>query len=150
MNKVKAFTLTEILVVMIISTIVISLAFTVLNMVQKQVSVIKKTIDIKENIQSLERVLWRDFNEFGHAELNGNQLYFKSLIDSVSYTINDEIIIRNSDSINLVALSSIFYLDGEVCKKGHVDAIKVNFKAPYSSNDLFIFGYKDASFYLNQ
>ncbi len=149
MNKVKAFTLSEILVVMIISTIVISLTFTVLNMVQKQVKVIKKSIDIKENIQSLERVIWKDFNQFGYGELEGNRLQFKNPIDSVVYSIHNDVIIRDADSIFLVPLSYTFYLDKEVKKQGSVDAIKINFSNPYTSYDLFVFGKKDASFYLN-
>ena len=150
MSKIKAFTLTEIIVVMIISTMVISLAFAVLKMVHKQTNSIKKIIKMKENIQVLERLFWKDFNEFGSAELKGNQLFFTNLVDSVSYKLDNKMIIRNNDSIHLVELSSIFYLDGEINKQGAVDAIKVNFKKPFSGSDLFVFGHKDACFYLNQ
>ena len=150
MIKIKAFTLTEIMVVMIISSMVISLAFTVLKLVYKQTSMIKKTIEMKHNIQVLERLFWKDFNDFGVAELKEDRLFFKSPMDSVFYKISDNMMIRNNDSIYLVDFSSVFYLDGVINKKGKVDAVKINFEESFSGSDLFVFGYKDASFYLNQ
>lgn len=43
-NKVKSFTLSELLVVMIITAIVVGMAFSVLRLVQKQIHTIQKTM----------------------------------------------------------------------------------------------------------
>ena len=47
-HKVKAFTLSEMLVVLVVASILISMGFLVLNMVRKQVQVIQKNYQLKQ------------------------------------------------------------------------------------------------------
>ena len=63
-KKIKAFTLSEMLVVLVISSIVIAAAFLILTMVQKQFMVVQKNINNKQEINFFERLLWRDFNTY--------------------------------------------------------------------------------------
>lgn len=140
----------EILVVMIISTIVISLAFVILGMVQKQISVIKKTIETKENIQQLEHWLWNDFNNFSSISYQDSQLFFKHEIDSVVYKIDNGYIIRNEDSLLLPLNNIVLYLDGKKVKSGGIDATEVQFNNPYNLSRIFVFSTKDARYYMNK
>ena len=61
-KKVTAFTIAEMLVVLVISGIVISLTMLILSLVQKQLSIINTNNEKTTEIQLLERVLWQDFN----------------------------------------------------------------------------------------
>ena len=148
MNKAKAFTLTELIVVMIISTIVISLAFTALSMVKRQIGHIQKRTEIKNELISIEKVLHKDFNWYGLGELSNNSLKFKNPIDSVKYTFEDKFLLRNKDTIKIAISNLAVYLDGKTVKKGKVDALK--FEATDLNNRAtFIYTVKDAAFYLN-
>ncbi|CAL2063779.1 type II secretion system protein [Tenacibaculum sp. 190524A05c] len=148
MNKVKAFTLTELIVVMIISTILISLAFTALSMVKRQIGHIQKRTEIKNELISLEKVLHKDFNWYGLGEFNTNRLKFKNPIDSVKYTFEDNFLLRNKDTIKIAVSNLAVYLDGNTVKKGKIDALKFE-TTDLNNRATFIYTVKDAAFYLN-
>ncbi len=148
MNKVKAFTLTELIVVMIIFTIVISLAFMALSMVKRQVGHIQKRTVAKEELIGLEKVLNKDFNTYGLADFSGNNLSFKSPIDSVNYVFEEGFLLRNRDTIKISISNLTFFLDGNNVKKGNVDAIKF-ISTELNNRATFIYTIKDAAFYLN-
>lgn len=148
MNRVKAFTLSELIVVMIISTIVISLAFMALSIVKKQISDIQKRTEIKNELFALEKVLYKDFNFYGLGDFSTNKLKFKNPIDSVNYAFEDNFLLRNKDTIKISVGNLAFYLDGKTVTMGKVDALKfeaieLNYRAT------FIYALKDAAFYLN-
>lgn len=148
MNKVKAFTLTELIVVMIISTIVISLAYVALSMVKKQVGHIQKRTISKEELLSLEKVLHRDFNSFGIADFTNSELRFKNPIDSIKYIIEDNYILRNKDTFHVPLSEVTLFLDGQKVQKGKVDALRFTTKN-LTNRATFIYTVKDAAFYLN-
>lgn len=148
MNKVKAFTLSELIVVMIISTIVISLAFMALSMVKRQIGHIQKRTVLKEELLSLEKVLNMDFNRYGIANFNINVLKFKNPLDSTTYTIEENWVLRNKDTFNIEASNVLFFLDGNTVKKGKVDALKFTAKN-VNERITFVYSIKDAAFYLN-
>lgn len=151
MKKIKAFTLTEILVVMVISTIVVSLAFMVLGMVQKQIKIIQNHKNIKENIKQVEKLIWKDVNEFNYAYLKSkSEMYFCNEIDTIYYKITDNFIVRGIDTLLLPIKHEDFFLDGEKISIGAFDAIKITFEEPYTRSNVFAFGVKDASFYVNK
>ena len=150
MKKIKAFTLTELLVVMAVSTIVISLAFLVLTMVQKQLNVIKRGIDKKQIIEHLDRVFWKDFNECKKVSLNNEKLFFEKDMDTIVYNFEEKIIVREKDSFPIQINHKSFYLNGLKVKNGSIDALKLVFDDTYVNNTLFVYKRKDVSFYLNE
>ncbi len=61
-SKVQGFTLQEMVITMIISTIVIGLAFSVLTMVQRHMWSIQKNFELNTEYNRLEQALWIDIN----------------------------------------------------------------------------------------
>ncbi|CAL2079802.1 type II secretion system protein [Tenacibaculum sp. 190524A02b] len=151
MKKVKAFTLSEVLVVMVISTIVVSIAFLVLSMTQKQMKLIQTNLEYKQDIQHLERVLWKDFNEAHLIEQKTKEVFVAiKQNDTVPYTILDNVVLRDKDSFFVAVKEKVFFFNGKETQKETIDAIKLFFDKTYTNKELFVYTNKDASFYLNQ
>ncbi|MCD8406214.1 PulJ/GspJ family protein [Tenacibaculum finnmarkense] len=149
-KKIPAFTLSEMLVVLVVSTIVISLAFVTLTMVQKQVSVIKHNFHIRQESQFLERILWHDFNNYtAKFQQQENKLLLYNSIDSVEYIFNDTFIFRNNDTLHLQIKNKQLFLDGNIVTQGVIDAISLETSVTFNNNKLFVYKTKDASHYLN-
>ncbi|RSC92204.1 PulJ/GspJ family protein [Tenacibaculum singaporense] len=149
MKKIKAFTLTELLVVMVVSTIVISLAFLVLTMIQKQTQNIKINLNKRQTIENLDRVLWKDFNESNTIFLKKELLSFEKELDTITYTFQEKVIIRKKDSFLIQTNNKTFFLDGLKVKNGPIDALKLEFENTYNNQELFVNRVKSASFYIN-
>ena len=69
-KKIMAFTLSEMIVVLILTSIVIGLAFSVLNLVQKQMSAIQDNYNKSLELNKLETALWLDFNRYSDIRFN--------------------------------------------------------------------------------
>lgn len=149
-KKIKAFTLSELLVVLIISSIVISLAFLILSMVQKQVATIQKNVNIKQQIQFIDRMLWKDFNQYSVSYNDKeDKLICTSPIDSLTYKFYDTFVLRNKDTLPIEILNKTLFLDGKEVSSGVIDAIQLETPPVFGNTEIFIFKSKDASFYIN-
>jgi len=150
-KKVKAFTLAEMLVVLVISGIVISLTMLILSLVQKQLKAINTNNNKTTEIRLLERALWQDFNKH-HLFYNNTkqQLHCISEIDTVLYTFKPGYIIRNTDTLNIPIFKTTTYLNGNSVKEKHIDAIELQLSKEIADKSIFIYTSKDASFYLNE
>lgn len=148
-SKLKAFTLTELIVVMIISTIVISLSYMAFSMVRKQVDNIQNRLKLKEELLSLEKVLNRDLNTFVIADYNSEILKLKNPLDSIFYKIEDKYVLRNKDTFKVVVNDFTVFLNGQKVKKGKVDAIRFS-SDNINNRAIFIYTIKDAASYLNK
>lgn len=149
-KKIKAFTLSEMLVVLVISSIVVSLSFVVLNLVQKQINSIKNNYAKNTELQLLERALVYDFQSYNlFYNTKNRQLTGISLKDSVVYSFKENYVLRNADTIKVQTLEPIFYLDGNNVKENSIDAIEIRLSKEFLEKKLFISKTKDASFYIN-
>ena len=149
-TKVKAFTLAEMLVVLVVASIVISMGFLVLNMVKKQVQVIQSNYNKKQEIQLFETTLSRDFNKRSvFYKEQSNLLLLKNTKDSITYTFLNNAIVREKDTFFLELTDKKVFLDGTVVKEGTIDAMEINFSDQLANKQLFIHQVKDASYYLN-
>ena len=149
-NKFKAFTLAEMLVVLVVASIVISMGFLVLNMVRKQVIVIQENYQKKQEIQLFETTLIRDFNArsaFFHKK--ENVITLSNTKDSIQYTFLDTYITREKDTFQIEVDNKKLFLDGSLVKEKTIDAIEINLSSNFTNRQLFIQQTKDASFYLN-
>lgn len=149
-KKIKSFTLAEMLVVLVISAIVVSLAIAVLMLVQKQMQIIQSIEEKKQEIIFLERALSQDFNQGRpYYQLKEKTLTKYSKHDTVSYKFNDGYVLRNDDTLKVDIKNIQCFLDGHQIKEGYVDAIGVSFSEKFYNKDLFISKIKDAAFYMN-
>ncbi|MCK5677016.1 MAG: hypothetical protein KAH72_00880 [Flavobacteriaceae bacterium] len=150
-KKIKAFTIAELLVVLVLTSIVVSLALVVLNLVQKQISGIQINLQKQNEIQVLEKALWKD--------LNSNKLFYnpkKEILictnptDSITYSFGENFILRNLDTIDITVQNKYFYMDGEIVYNGAFDALEIELSQKFQNKSLFIFQKKDVAYYMNR
>lgn len=150
-KKIKAFTLSEMLVVLVISSIVIAAAFLILTMVQKQFMVVQKNINNKQEINFFERLLWRDFNTYTiNYQKKKDLLMLTNNIDSIQYSFFKEYTIREKDTFFVQITTKELFLDGNKVVNGVIDAIKIKTNPLFGSKKIFIYTSKDATYYLNK
>jgi len=149
-NKIKAFTLSEMIVVLILTSIVVGLAFSVLTLVQSHMRSINKNYHNTSTLNKLEASLWLDFNKYSQIHFNDleNELKFSSEIDSVTYQFLDSTIIKNIDTFQITLKQKQFFFDGDKKKNGQIDALKLETKKEFQNQQLFIFKHNDANTYM--
>lgn len=150
-KKVQAFTLSELMVVLVVSSIVVTIAFLALSSIQKQVRNIQYTYEKQQEIQYLERALFGDLNRYeGIYNDTKKQLLFENSGDSLRYSFLHDVVVRNGDTLPLKLTRKQLYLHGQEIKKGIVDAIALEFSDTFSTNTVFVYKKNDASHYLEQ
>jgi len=149
-TKVQSFTLSEMLVVMVITVIVVGLAFSVLNLVQKQIRTIEKNYHRTTELSLLEQRLWQDFNQHNSIEYKENKIKLIADLDTVYYTFMDNFTLRNSDTIPLkVNIARAYYKGGEI-QSGYIDAVSITANKEVPNYFIFVASHSDATYFLNQ
>lgn len=149
-KKVRAFTLSELMVVLVVSSIVVTIAFLALSTVQKQVRNIQLAYEKQQEIQYLERILLADLNTHeGYYDATKDALILMSSKDTLRYYFNKNNIVRKRDTIPLEIASKKMYLNGDEVKSGFVDAVEYYFSNTFYTSSIFAFKVKDAAYYLN-
>lgn len=151
-GKLKSFTLSELLIVMIITAIVVGMAFSVLRLVQKQIHTIQSNFDKSSTLALFEQRLWQDFNE-PHAILYNVQkqnIILISEIDTVTYSFQENYALRNHDTIKLKLVAKNAFMNGKEIKEGMIDAIKISAQTTLPDYEIFISKKNDLTFFMNQ
>lgn len=151
-HKIKSFTLPELLIVMILTAIIVGMAFSVLRLVQKQIHTIETNFEKTSSLALFEQRLWQDFNEFNAIQYKGseNSLFMESEIDTVIYSFQENFILRNSDTIKLRLLPNKLFFHGKEIQNGFVDAISISGTAELPDYKIFVFKKNDLTFFMNQ
>lgn len=148
-KKIKSFTITEMLVVMILTTIVIAIAILVLNLVQNELIGIQVNLKNNTEVRTLELTLWNDFNKNDVLVASkNNQLVCISLCDTVIYQFKENYVLRDTDTLKISIEKKEFYLDMNTALTS-VDAIELNLSKEFQNKKLFIYKTKAASYYMN-
>ena len=150
-TKVKALTLSEMVIVMIITTIVVGLAFTVLSLVQRHMWAIQQNFKVNTEFNRLEQALWIDSHQFSIINFNDieNRLNFKTAIDSINYKFYNDYVLRDRDTFHLKLGEKMFYFDGEEINKGKVDALKIELETKQKDLSVFIYKRNDAAQFID-
>lgn len=150
-TKIQAFTLSEMIVVLIITSIVIGLAFSVLSLVQNHMSGIQNNFTNNIELNKLEQSLCLDFNRYSKIEYNEleNMISFKTEIDSISYQFHEAYIIKDIDTFNIQLQGKQFFFNGNKIENGFIDAIKLETSKVFQNQKLFIFKENDATLFVN-
>ena len=150
-KKLKAFTISELSIVLLLTSIVVGLAFTVLGLVQRQIEAMQINFNNTLELNKLETEFCLDFNRFPSIRFNASEerLLLKNELDSVSYTLSESYIIREKDTFPVQLESKFFYFDGEQVTENSIDAIKLITTKAFQSRTLFIYVNNDATVYLN-
>lgn len=150
-KKANAFTLSEMIVVLILTSIVVGLAFSVLTLVQKQMFAIQENYKKSLELNKLETALWLDFNRYSKITYNEieNELKFSTEIDSISYRFNENGIIKEQDTFSIRLKNKHLYFDGNLSNNSQIDAIKLETTKEFQNQSLFVFKSNDATLYMN-
>jgi len=150
-KKVKAYTLSEVLVVLLLTSIIAGMAFSVLNMVQKQLFSVQKNIDVKSSFRQLEQSLMIDFNRYHNVRFNDdkNQLVCYSEIDSVNYNFTTNYVQKDIDTFFVSGIHKKLFFAGKEVDNGAIDAMKIDSIGLNPNLRMFVFKQNDANTYLN-
>ena len=145
--KYKAFTIHEMIVVLVIASLVISISILVLNLIQKQIHDLTAGYENKTEIRLLERALLNDFNSMEMSiEVTSNKLNGFSEISETRYEFLENYVVRNRDTFLVKIDEKHFYLDNRKVEFGPVDAMDLKI----GRNKVFLYKQKAAAFYMNQ
>ncbi|TRW21071.1 hypothetical protein FMM05_20635 [Flavobacterium zepuense] len=148
--KLKSFTLSEMLVVMIITAIVVGMAFSVLSLVQKQVYIIKRNFDKTTELSLLEQRLWQDFNSHNTLNYQNQKLVALSDTDTITYSFSESFVLRNTDTIYAKLQIEKLLFNGREVKSGYTDAIGISAEAEIPGYSFFAFSTTDATLNMNK
>jgi len=148
--KIKSFTLSELLIVMIITAIVVGMAFSVLRLVQKQINTIRKNFDKTTALALFEQRMWQDFNSSSTIQYDSQQVLLQSANDTILYRFYDDYTLRNKDTTHLRLAVLDAFLAGEKIKNGYIDAISVSAEAELPEYTIFVSMRNDVTFFMNQ
>lgn len=151
-QKIKAFTLNEMLVVLLITAIVIGMAFSILNLVQRQMQGIEGNYERNTELNLLEQSLWIDFNQFDGIwyDAEKNELLFANELREIKYAIEDKMVIKELDTFQIQLTATKFYFKGVLQSTGEIDALNIQTAKKYGSQKVFVFKKNAATSYLNQ
>lgn len=135
------------IVVLILTVIVVGLAFSVLTLVQKQMSSIQTNFEKSSEINRLETALYIDFHKYSDIQylLEENTLKLKSELDSVSYQFDGDKIIKAKDTFNISIDNKQFFFSGELTNNGLIDAIKLETSKDTQNQPIFVSKQNDAA-----
>lgn len=150
-KKIQAFTLSEMIVVLILTSIVIGLAFSVLTLVQKHMRNIQNNLSQSTELNKLEQSLWLDFNRFAKITFDDrtDKLVFSTAIASTSYTFNAKYIVKGRDTFNIQFSSKTLFFDGNTTTKGQIDAMRLESSKAFQNQRLFVFKQNDATLFMD-
>lgn len=155
-KKLQAFTITELMVVMLISTITITAAFSAYSIIDKQFRAYGKDNEKALNLSTIKGLLSDDFLLAKEVQGNKNGIRFQMDNDSIIYAIHGNYIVRKNSILNtrndtfaIKIEDSVFRLNNTEVENGLIDfaAFKIrltpkmvsnlSFSKRYSSADLF-------------
>ena len=138
------------IVVLILTSIVVGLAFSVLTLVQKHMYGIQENFNRNTELHKLEQSLYLDFNRY--AEINydaiKDELTFSSELSVVRYRFEDVQIIKDQDTFPIQLKTKTYYFDGEKTNEGKIDALKLDSKGT-RNQFLFVYKQNDATQFMN-
>jgi type II secretory pathway component PulJ len=150
-KKIKAFTLAELLVAMVITTIVVGMALAVLSLFGKNIQLIQDNYSQSTQLDLLEQQITIDFNRYHQKRFDSKKdiLLLKNPLDSISYDFSEWYLVRNLDTLFKGSLQKKLYFNGREVQEGRLDAIKLEFQEDKKPSFLFIFSEKDAQQTMN-
>ena len=150
-KKINAFTLNEMLVVLLITVIVVGMAFAVLNLVQGQMNSITGNYNKNTEINLLRRALWIDFNTYNKVvvHLKRDELQFVNELQVITYQLLEDKIIREKDTFNIKPHTIKYYLSTVPRTSGEIDAMDLSSDKKSGSQRVFVFKNSVAVTYMN-
>ena len=150
-SKIPAFLLQEMMVVLAITTIVVGMAFSVLNLVQKQMANIDAIYEVKLDANKLRQSLWTDFNRYSYMEYDKQKevLYLSNTMGQKWYAFKDTQIVTERDTFDLRLDKKAFYFTNKQQASGEIDAIELKTSKETGHQRIFVFKKNTPETYVN-
>jgi len=147
--NIKAFTLTEIMVVMAVSAIVVGIAFSVLTVVQNNMNSITTNYEYHSKIKALEVELTIAMHQCTHIEWQPEEatLTLSSPMTTAQYRLYTDSIVTPTLTYPLVTKNVLFYRSGTVVTSGAIDAIEFDFEHTSALHRTFVYKHTDPTLY---
>ncbi len=139
-RKIQGFTLSEMMVVLVITVIVVGLAFSVLQLVQKQMGAIGTNYQNTSELNLLRQALWIDFNTYPYLYYDENTqvLRCENGLDFKEYTFTKEWVLREKDTFDLPLKTPLLFVDGKEVSGGSIDALRLSTSKELGNKQLFV------------
>jgi|GEM_PF-1334108 len=142
-HKVKAFTLSEVLIVLVITSIVIAIAFSILRLVTKQYNAISTRYTERAEILKLKQRMLTDMDISKSAFWDSDQEQLSLMSGrkestSINYEVYDNLLIRNGDTLSKNITTISFFYKGNTVQGGAVDAFEVSIGNDKDVTNFFI------------
>lgn len=140
------------IVVLLITVIVVGMAFSVLNLVQKQMNTIEGIYDVKLETNKLRQSLWADFNRYSYVFYNQKEerLYLSNELETKYYEITENALVNQKDTFYIQLRSKAFYFNNQERTTGEVDAIELRTSKEAGNQQIFVYKQNAAATYVNQ
>ena len=150
--KIKAFTLSEMLVVLLLTSIVVGLAFSVLSLVHQQMRGIEGNYERNTEFNLLRQSLWVDFNQYDGIwyDVKKDELVFANGSEEKVYGFHKDYITQQQDTFYIEITKREFFFNGMKQASGEIDALDFTLSKKNGSQELFVFKRNAATSHLNQ
>lgn len=137
------------MVVLIITSVVVGMAFAVLNLVQRQMNGIQNIYEVKNDIVGMRQSLWMDFSKANTVYFDGKrqELYFNNGIEERKYSVSDSLLV--GANVELAIETIEFYFDHRKVTQGEVDALSIKTTKDTGNAEIFVFKRNTPTTYMN-
>ena len=140
-HKVRGFTLSELMVTMVITVVVVGLAFAILNLVQKQMQAARQNYQGSTEINLLRQGLWHDLRTYPNTQWLSTDRRLELGFDkvAVSYQFGENQVIRNGDTLQVPVRGYSLFWKGKLVNNGAIDALELDVSKTETEQKLFVF-----------
>lgn len=149
-SKVRAFTLNELLITMMLMIFVMGFTFLTLNYIQKKVAVFSSSLLNTVEYVSAEKMVWQDIQQFTFAEVNQKDqtIVFSSPLSKTKYSFSEYRFTRDNQQLLKSYTLILFYYKGKQITDGRFDAFEIKIYPPEKAPiNLFFFFPKSSKLY---
>jgi len=129
-KKVQAFTLNEVLIVLVITSIVVAIAFSVLQLVTKQYNAINIRYEERTEVLKLQQRMFIDLDQSYNAtwsSLEEQLIVYDHKESFVTYDIIGNVLMRDDDTLSTGISGATFFLKGDEVEDGTIDGFEIEF-----------------------
>ena len=151
LKKIEAFTLHEMLVVLLITALVVGMAFSVLHLVQVQMNGISSNYERNTELRLLRQRLWMDFNAHDRIwyKNQDRKLLLVNEVSEINYRFHEDMVVRELDTFHIKINELIPYFGAGGVDDGEIDAMDLMI-GEKGRTRLFVYKRNAATSYINR
>jgi prepilin-type N-terminal cleavage/methylation domain-containing protein len=149
-QRIKAFTLHEMLVVLLITALLVGMAYSVLRLVQIQMSGIAANYSEAAEIRRLKQSLWTEFHSHDRIwyESETKEMVMANELEQVRYHFMEQMVVKAQDTFKVDIRELNPYFETEPVNNGEIDALDM-YMGQHGRTRLFVFKENAATSYID-